>query len=98
MSGLVITDKDAVELVGRQNRVDGSCSTLYFQWMAGDVSEEDALYCGIVGGDHSKHTVEQTNAALRKVPSENVIFSLPIPWHIGRTTVTVADTWEAEPR
>ncbi|KAK3339781.1 kinase-like domain-containing protein [Lasiosphaeria hispida] len=98
MSGLVITDKDEVEFVGRRKRVDGSYSALYFQWVAGDVSEEDALYCGSIGGDRSKHTVEQINAALRKVPSEHVFFPLPIPWHIARTPVTVADTWEVEPR
>lgn len=27
-----------------------------------------------------------------------MFFPLPIPWHMGRTVVTVADTWEVEPR
>ena len=98
MSDFVITDKDEVVSLCCQSIKDSSLSGLYYQWVEGDVSEDDDVYCARIRGDPATHTVEQINAALRKVPREDVFFPLPIPWHMGRTVVTVADTWEAEPK
>ena len=56
------------------------------------MSEDDDIYYARIRGDPTTYTVEQINLALRKVPREDVFFLLPIPWHMGRTVVTVADT------
>ncbi|KAK4442955.1 kinase-like domain-containing protein, partial [Podospora aff. communis PSN243] len=59
---------------------------------------DDDLYCASLKGDRTTHTVDQINAALHKIPNENVFFPLPAPWHFARTgPITVADTWDTEP-
>jgi serine/threonine protein kinase len=98
MTGFVITDKDDMVYIGRQRLGTGALTALYHKWVAGDVSEDDALYCASLKGNRSTHTIEQINTALHKIPNENVFFPLPVPWHFARTgPVTVADAWDTEP-
>ncbi|KAK0617074.1 hypothetical protein B0T14DRAFT_568621 [Immersiella caudata] len=66
----------------------------YYCWTAGNLNQDDQLFVSNIDGTPSEHSIEQINAALKKIPNERIFFPLPVPWYFARTSVTVANEWD----